>query len=411
MQHESSGKPCVALLENSAQQYAWGDTEGILPFIRANKGPGFPIGEVWMGSHERAPSSLLIGGSALPLDTLIKEDPRHWLGDKVAERFGDMPYLFKVLAASTPLSLQVHPNLVQAREGFAREELSGLPRSAPERTFKDPRHKPELAVALTPFTAMAGFRPPQEIAWLFGPKLTGVLSFRGEGPEEFREFIRRLFSMRPEEYASLESALAGRARELSATESERARDAGALVLELQELYPHDPGQFGPLLFDILKLSPGQGLYVPAGVIHAYVRGSILEIMACSDNVIRAGLTIKYVDVDLLCDILDPRAVPGLIAPELERFRWGERAVYRTPAEEFRLERISISTSMVDARIDLTTDGPEILLCTDGRFVLHAEAPVGEFEAHQSCFISGACAKISLGGHGTLWRAALGGDLA
>jgi len=434
MRQQHVDAPCVAKLENSAQQYAWGDTEGILPFIQAAPGPGFPIGEVWLGSHERAPSSLLLGGVPRPLDELIRENPHHWLGDDVAERFRDMPYLFKVLAAGTPLSLQVHPNLAQAREGFAREERSGLPRSTPERTYKDPRHKPELAVALTPFTAMAGFRDPPEIERLLGPELARTLDFSVSAPEEFREFIRGLFSMRPEIFASrLEGALAGRARELTALESERARDAGTLALELQKLYPHDPGQFGPLLFDVLKLAPGEGLFVPAGVIHAYVRGSILEIMACSDNVIRAGLTIKYVDVGLLCDILDPKAAPSRITPSIERTAWGERALYSTPAEEFSLERWTMRAAPGKARIEFSPEGPEIFLCEEGEFALSASsgqreehaAPRGEPEdssrapivspsalsARQSCFIAGGCGAVKIEGRGTLWRASIGGKFA
>ena len=414
MGQKPENKPCVAPLENSAQQYAWGDTGGIVPFIEASAGPGFPIGEVWMGSHERAPSGLVIGGAVRPLDELIREEPRHWLGEHTAARFRDMPYLFKVLAASTPLSLQVHPNHSQAHEGFDREELSGLPRSAPERTFKDPRHKPELAVALTPFTAMAGFRSPEEVARLLGPALAERLGFSVRRPEDFREFIRRIFSLRPENYGELERTLTARARELAGADTARERGAGTLVLELQELYPHDSGQFGPLLFDILNMRPGEALYVPAGVIHAYVRGSILEIMACSDNVIRAGLTIKYVDVGLLCDILDPAAVPALVSPELMRTDWGERAVYHTPAEEFRLEKLTAGAPG-GSRLELEVEGPEILLCTEGSFSIRAgenrgrlsPSPPKLFAARQTRFVAGACRAVTLEGSGTIWRAAVG----
>ncbi len=434
MQEQHEDAPCIAKLINSAQQYAWGDTEGILPFIQAETRPGFPIGEVWLGSHERAPSLLLLEGGARPLDALILEDPRHWLGEGVAKHFHDMPYLFKVLAAGTPLSLQVHPNLAQAQEGFAREEKTGLPRSTPERTFKDPRHKPELAVALTAFTAMAGFRDPSEIAQLLGTKLAHMLDFAVSKSEDFRRFIRRLFSMRPEIFAAqLEGALTARATELVSATSERAHDAGALILELQKLYPHDPGQFGPLLFNIYKLRPGEGLFVPAGVIHAYVRGSILEIMACSDNVIRAGLTIKYVDVDLLCNILDPIAVPRRISPEVVHMAWGERAIYTTPAEEFRLECWTTRAAPEKVRIEFTPEGPEIFLCAEGEFTLSPEAAFkeespsirGETEgfahtfhasqnllsARQSCFIAGGCGVVRVEGRGTLWRAAIGGNFA
>jgi hypothetical protein len=196
-------------------------------------------------------------------------------------------------------------------------------------------------VALTPFQAMAGFRSPGEISALLGPELCNTFNFKGQKPEELRSFVRQVFSIKGDAYQTYETGLRVRSEGLLHSNSGKEREAAAMVLDLQSLYPHDPGQFGPLLFNILNLKPGEGLFVPAGVIHAYVKGSILEIMACSDNVIRAGLTIKYIDVDLLCDILKPHAKPALIRPEYERFDWGSRADNATPAREFRLECLEV----------------------------------------------------------------------
>jgi len=408
MQKDHQRLPCLAHLENAVQQYAWGDTQGILPFIDAHAGPGYPIGEVWMGSHGRAPSKLRLDASSLPLDELIRQAPRHWLGDRVADQYHELPFLFKVLAAGSPLSLQVHPTLREAREGFAKEERAGIPLSAPERTFKDSNHKPELAVALTPFQAMAGFRSPGEISALLGPELCDAFNFKGQKPEELRSFVRQVFSIKGDAYQTYETGLRVRSEGLLHSNSGKEREAAAMVLDLQSLYPHDPGQFGPLLFNILNLEQGEGLFVPAGVIHAYVKGSILEIMACSDNVIRAGLTIKYIDVDLLCDILKPHAKPALIRPEYERFDWGSRAVYATPASEFRLECLEVQANSPSTGISYSPFGPEILLCTEGGFHLRAEEEL-ELRARTSCFVAGSCAKITLEGQGKVWRATSGGQ--
>lgn len=400
--------PHIALLENQVKQYAWGDTRGVLPFIEAEATtPGYPIAEVWMGSHRLAPSKLQLREGLSPLDELIRQSPEHWLGTKVARQYHGLPFLFKVLAAGSPLSLQLHPTQAQAREGFVNEERAGIPLSAPERTFKDANHKPELAVALTPFCAMAGFREASEIAALLGPELCSALNFERRTKQEFRGFIRHLFSIKKDAYYNLESKLKTRAEVLRRSSSEFAREAGAMVLELLALYPHDPGQFSPLILNILNLEPGEGLFVPAGVIHAYVRGTILEIMACSDNVIRAGLTLKHIDVNLLCDILNPEVQPTLVRPDRERLSWGSRSVYVTPAAEFRLEHLEVEPG--GQAVQYAPTGPEILLCTLGSFRIRAGADGEELvlTARTSCFVGGSCSVVKIEGAGSLWRATTG----
>ena len=398
--------PCIGLLKNSAQQYAWGDTQGIIPFVEAEPGPGYPIGEVWMGSHERAPSKIIFDDSEFALNTLIKQDPAHWLGDNIYTKYDDLPFLFKVLAAASPLSLQVHPNLEQAKIGFEREETAGICRLAPNRTFKDPHHKPELAVALTSFQAMAGFRPIEEICSLLGHSLCESLDFKGKDRSELRNLTKQLFCIRGKEYLAFETELNARAKQLMHSEQKTAQDAAYWVLELQSRYPGDPGQFAPLLLDLLELEPGQGLFVPAGVIHSYLKGSVLEIMACSDNVIRAGLTIKHIDVDLLCSIVELETKPVLLLPKYKRFDWGTLGIYRTPAKEFRLKSIEVNSSASSSPITITCKGPKILLCTEGSFRLHTREQL-ELAARKSCFIAGSCEQIELKGQGKLWLAAVG----
>lgn len=396
--------PCAAILENPVQQYAWGRTEGIVPFIEIPPLNGLPAGEVWMGSHHRAPSKAIFEQGNVPLDELVRTAPEHWLGLNAARRYGDLPFLFKVLAAGAPLSLQLHPDAKAAREGFAKEEAAGIPLLAPSRSFKDPHHKPELAVALTPFKALAGFRPLEHIAQLLGPELCRALSWNSIArTEDLRLFMRRLFEARGAGFLPLETMLESRAKALIASASSEEREAGLLALDLKARYPGDPGQFAPLIFNILSLEPGEGLFVPAGVIHAYLTGSILEIMACSDNVIRAGLTTKHIDIELLCNILDPDAKPRIIAPSITHAGGIEHAVWNVPADEFRLERLHLDSS---ANFSYEPEGPEILLCTQGEAQIKADSRYA-LRARSSLFIAGACPRITIQGRAEVWRAAVG----
>lgn len=407
-----SHRPCVLTLINPVQQYAWGNTDGIVPFIDIPPLSGMPAGEVWMSTHRRAPSKVLLNEAEIGLDALIQQDPAFWLGPGAAREFGDLPFLFKVLSAGAPLSLQVHPDRTAAQKGYVEEEARGIPLFAAERTFKDPNHKPELAVALTAFSAMAGFRPLEEIRSLLGPELCGHAGWESlpAGAEALRELVRRLFDVPQQECTERQSMIARRAEALSASSDKRERQAGRLVLELIERYPGDPGQCAPLVLDILELEPGQGLFIPAGVIHAYLKGSILEIMACSDNVVRAGLTVKHVDVDLLCRILDPHAKPKRIGPEPagDDAPGMRHSIWRTPAREFRLERFVLEGEENGRTPEACwkPEGPEILLCTGGEAQIDADSRYA-LKARSSRFIAGACPRLALQGRAEVWRAAVG----
>ncbi|MDR0602484.1 MAG: mannose-6-phosphate isomerase, class I, partial [Treponema sp.] len=154
-------------LGNSVKHYEWGSPGYIPRLLGLDNSGGEPWAELWMGVHPGAPSRVLRGEEEIPLAELIAEDPALYLGKEAAERFGGLPFLFKLLAAGKPLSIQAHPNLAQAREGFERENRAGIALDAPVRNYRDPNHKPEIVCALTPFTAMFGFREPGEIRGLF----------------------------------------------------------------------------------------------------------------------------------------------------------------------------------------------------------------------------------------------------
>lgn len=431
-------------MKNMIRNYAWGSYDGLSRFAGITQDPGKPSAECWMGSHPDAPSTLLMpDGNALSLRKLIQDYPIKALGDEVFSEFGDLPFLFKALSASMPLSIQVHPDKRKAERGFAAEEAGGIPRTAPERNYRDANHKPELAVALSPFSALCGFRPLEETAGLLGPHLCEYFDFSPSMKEDaLRNLLRKALGLREKDRILLENSAQERARELAGGvagggDGGKASLAGTTVLKCYEHYPHDPGAISPFFMSIYSLAPGQGLFIPPGVMHAYLEGTILEIMATSDNVIRGGLTHKHIDVGELLDILDFAAKPLFVEPLLAEPGHGlsgiGETVWPTPAREFRLSRIEAAGT---GTVAISPEGPEILLCTEGSVSIECanananrgnSAPTGR-EARitrescgasrvrfslprgQSIFVSASCGEYWLNGKATVYRAGVGGSL-
>lgn len=407
-------------LKNTIKNYAWGSYDGLSQHAGIIVDRGKPSAEYWMGSHPAAPSAIILpDGTALSLQKFIHEQPVKTLGDEVFSEYGDLPFLFKVLSASMPLSIQVHPDKKKAGEGFDREEKRGLPKSALERNYKDRNHKPELAVALSRFSALCGFRPAREAAELLGPELRAFLGFSPDkGKEAFRSLLGKALTFCEKDRLVLESKAIHRAKELVRSDDPGDRLCGETTLLCFEHYPHDSGAISPFFMSIHTLEPGQGLYIPAGVMHAYLNGTILEIMATSDNVIRGGLTHKHIDIQDLLNILDFDAEPLLVEPRRSESR-PEETVWRTPAREFSLSRIDKTQS---TSLDLAPDGPEILLCTEGSFSIGCKVAAGKgnnpggkndslsettLKQGESVFVGASCGGYVLKGGGTLYRAGTG----
>ncbi|SDL19891.1 mannose-6-phosphate isomerase, class I [Streptomyces indicus] len=376
-------------LSNTIRPYAWGSTTAI-PQLLGVAPTGEPQAEMWMGAHPGAPSRLERG----TLDEVIDADPEAELGARAVAKFGPrLPFLLKLLAAGAPLSLQVHPNLEQAKEGFADEEQRGVPIDAPHRNYKDANHKPELICALTPFDGLCGFRAPQEAADLLA----------GLGVDSLKPYVDLLHAQ-PEEAALREvltAVLSADKDAMSATVTEAAAAAERLggayapYASIARHYPGDPGVIAAMLLNYVQLQPGEALFLGAGVPHAYLNGLGVEIMANSDNVLRCGLTPKHVDVPELLRIVRFEATdPGVLRPEAGAD--GEE-VYETPIDEFRLSRYVLAEG--SAARDLTAATPQILLCTAGA----VRAGTFELAPGQSVFVpAGGAAEIS--GNGTLFRA-------
>jgi mannose-6-phosphate isomerase len=277
-------------LENTVKHYAWGSPDRIPRLLGRENPEREPWAELWMGIHSEGPSTTTLDGKTVALSELV-----------------ELPFLLKFLAAETPLSIQAHPDSNQAREGFERENNAGIPPSDPKRNYKDPNHKPEILCALTPFTAMAGFREFAETA-AFLEKLEGTGALRAALDRGYREFLSFLFALSKEERAAL-SAAALRASQRNPEKEWR------LCGEFARLYPGDPGILSPLYLNVLELEPFDAIFIRAGLLHAYVRGFGIECMANSDNVLRGGLTPKHIDLEELFRVLSfEPCKPELLKP-------------------------------------------------------------------------------------------------
>lgn len=398
-------------LTNTVRPYAWGSTTAI-PALLGTVPPGEPQAELWMGAHPGAPSRVNRGAGPVSLADLIAADPAGELGEAAVERFGPrLPFLLKVLAAGSPLSLQVHPDLGQAREGYLDEEQRGVPVDAPHRNYKDANHKPELICALEPFDGLCGFRPAAEAADLLEGLGTGSLKpyvdiLRAQPESDaLREVLTAVLTADKESIADTVHEVA-RAAERASAEGPFAASYAAYAA-IARSYPGDPGVIAAMLLNHVRLQPGEALYLGAGVPHAYLDGLGVEIMANSDNVLRCGLTPKHVDVPELLRVVDFRSMdPGVLRPSADG-NGGE--VYPVPIDEFRLSRF-----VLDGGEPRALDGrtAQILLCTSGSARLSRDAGEGGEggAGDELLLVRGESAYVpageaaALGGTGTVFRA-------
>jgi len=384
-------------LQNVIQPYAWGSRTAIAELCGAPTPSARPEAELWMGAHPVAPSRMLDGSSLLER---IERAPEAELGAATLRAFGPrLPFLLKILAAEQPLSLQAHPSIAQAEEGFDREDRAGIPRDAPHRNYRDRNHKPELICALSPFVALCGFRAIEATRALFELLAVPGLS----------ELALRLVDMR-DAFAWL-MTLERTARERLVGDTiaacVRLRDAGSVFSDecswaarIGAMYPGDAGVIGALLLNLLHLQPGEAIYLPAGNLHAYLHGVGVEVMASSDNVLRGGLTPKHVDVGELLRVLDFRASP--IAKALP-IRVGDVEVWKTPAREFELSRVHVGAS----KATIEVRAPVIAICTEGTVSIADDRNTETLGRGESVFVPGSMSELALSGHGTAYLATCG----
>jgi mannose-6-phosphate isomerase len=394
----------ICPLKNKIQDYAWGSRSAIQDLLglpeESRKGP---MAELWMGAHPVAPSSIFISGAWESLEKAVEKNPVEILGREVADLFqGKLPFLFKVLAAAKPLSIQVHPGKEQAVEGYDRENRAGLDLKDPERTYKDDSHKPELICALTPFTALKGFRPVQESLNLLQMIVPETLQeelerFRREpNAEGLKGFYKAIMTLDKDERERVTSEAM-----VNAKNSRSSDESFSWVGRLVHAYPGDIGILSPALMNFFVLSPGEALYLGSNELHAYLDGVGIEVMANSDNVIRGGLTPKHVDVPELLRSVD--FTPEKAQPVLpERSPSGVK-IYPCPAREFLLSSITLSPG--SGQNVYENNGIEIFLCLEGegKFLDTDTGDEVPFSKGGSVLVSGAVAAYCLEGEAELYR--------
>jgi len=352
-------RPRLLRLKGAIQHYAWGGYEFIPELARIDNKRHEPCAELWIGAHPLAPATAELDGVEVPLNRLLELAPEAVVGPILAKRPGAaLPYLLKVLDVRAMLSIQAHPDGRQAEGGFARENAAGLPFTNPRRNYRDPNHKPEANVALTDFWILHGFKPPDEIADLLDqvaelrplmPDFRTRLRELGNDEAGHRRLLRtlyeRLMTLPQADIDGMLDPLIARVTAARKRGSLERTSADFWAARASEQFPlpgghRDRGLISIYLLNLVRLAPGEGTFIPAGVLHSYLEGIAIEIMANSDNVLRGGLTVKHVDVpELLGTLTFESGRPELL--QSSRVSAGER-VYRTPAEEFTLSRLDLA---------------------------------------------------------------------
>ncbi|EGR4062147.1 mannose-6-phosphate isomerase, class I [Vibrio cholerae] len=393
-------------LENTIQNYAWGSRTALQSLFGIENAAQQPQAEIWMGAHPNGCSKVQCADGAHLLSELIERNKPDILSPRTAEQFGELPYLFKVLAAGNALSIQVHPSKAEAELGFAKEEAQGIERGHPQRNYRDANHKPELVYALTPYQAMNGFRSFAEIIGFFEQLVANLYihevasllaQFRAEQTSSGLEaFFVGILSLEGDEKQQALDALLTYAYLQVLNQDSRVEFA--LILELAQTYPGDIGLFAPLMLNVLTLQPGEAMYLDARTPHAYLKGVGLEVMANSDNVLRAGLTAKHIDVAELarCTLFAEKPRDELL---IKPTRDGNKQKYSVPVPDFCFECFDKADNEY-----IEVFSAEILFAIDGDVCI--THPSGEsllFKKGESVFVPAYAREYTLVANGRVAR--------
>ncbi len=403
--------PPVLRLIGAVRHYAWG-SRTVLADLQGRDGPTErPEAELWLGDHPTAPADVIMDGRRLPLDVAIAADPPAWLGS--SSGLHGLPFLLKVLAIERPLSLQVHPDDEQAARGHAAEQARGVPRDAPERRYPDPVAKPELLHALTTVDALCGFRSVEAtlevLARLDVPAMAETRRRLNEGgATALTAVVGALLRTPDAERAALVGAIAQAWARVEARDADAGQAGGGMTFrdlagwigQLARLHPEDPGVAVALLLEPRRLAPGDALALRPRVPHAYLRGTGVEIMARSDNVLRGGLTDKHVDVDELLTVLDPAA--AVDHRPVER-GVGALRVWETATPAFELAHAELAGD----EVELPEGGVQVLLATDGEVTVTADGEARTLRRGEAAIVPASTGRVTLRGSGHVFRAAQG----
>ncbi len=393
---------CAGVLTGVIQSYEWGSTQALAAMM-GYKPAKEPQAELWFGTHRRGSATLLRpsadGHPSNPqvLDEVISANPLGELGSMVANKFaGELPFLLKVLAVAQPLSLQAHPNRTQAHKGYEAEERHGIPLQAPNRSYVDRNHKPELICALEPFTALCGFRFCAGTAELLSslgvtelsPVLTILQASNLAEHTRIRQVLQWLWGLDHKTAAKL----AKRVTQACSTPGPFAAERRWAV-RIAKHHLEDVGVVVALLLNLVTLQPAQALFLEAGNMHCYLEGLAVEVMSNSDNVLRGGLTQKHVNTDALLEVVNcrPSTVLPLTATE-------PSYTFRPPVAEFCLTRMEVSQ-----RVQCIGQGPEIVLCVSGEVSVAGQ----QIRSGQAVWVPASCDVFNVDGSGLVFSATVG----
>lgn len=385
----------ILRIDNAPRDYAWGSLTAISQ-LRGVEPSGKPEAELWLGTHPGSPTQIVDpeqAGGAQTIAQLLEQKGQ-----------APLPYLMKILAAAHPLSIQAHPSRAQAQVGFAREEAAGITRDAPHRNYRDEEHKPELIYALSDtFEALCGFRPLAEtIAQL--EELAAANVAACAPTSALTEFIQQLRERGTQATSwAIEWALTGDNAQSLVAEIARAGAStqDELLSELAQDYPGDPGIVVALLLNRVTLRRGQALYLPAGNVHAYIRGLGVELMAASDNVLRGGLTPKHVDVPELLSVISTQELP---IPYLEPVSVAAGIELFTPdVPDFQLAHV-VGTENTAVIGPLALSRPAIATCTAGEMIIRGVQSEMTLRRGENAFISEDEEQVTFHGSGEMFLA-------
>jgi len=389
------------------QPYAWGSHTAIAELQGRPAPTAGPEAELWMGAHPSAPSGVDRPAGRTTLDQLIGADPAAELGPECAARFGGrLPFLLKVLAAEQALSIQVHPSRAQAEAGYRADNERGLGPGDKSRNYVDDWPKPEILCALTPFEVLAGMRTTADAAALLRALGVAGLEPLAAGlaatadPAALTAALAAILTWPAGDRGALVSAVVTGCQQVAARPGEYAA-ACAAIARVAGDHPGDLGVVAALLLRYAVLQPGEAVFMPAGGLHAYLRGTGIELLANSDNVVRAGLTSKHVDVPELLKLLDPAAPVPVIEP---RPAGAGMCVYDSPAPEFTLYQAELGPGEVTLP---AAGGARIVLCTRGAAVLRADSGPRKVARGESCFLSASDGPVRAAGPASLFIAGSG----
>jgi mannose-6-phosphate isomerase len=376
-------------LEGKIQHYSWGGYLYIPELLHLENNPQQPFAEYWLGAHPNHPSSLQISGALMALNDFIKNE------NKTPDV---LPYLLKVLDVRQMLSIQVHPDKHNAKIGFDHENKLGIPLTAAHRNYKDDNHKPELMVALSDFWLLHGFKPAKELQKTLEQttELNFLLPFFKN--KDFRGLYEHVMLINQEQINLILQSLSDRIMPLYKNDLLQKNSPDFWAARAIESFcsnkNFDRGIFSIYFFNLLHLAEGQGIYQPAGLPHAYLEGQNVEIMANSDNVLRAGLTNKHIDVPELLkhvrfeptypNILEADTNEYLFAPPVDEFTITSFQLGAHESKKIKANAFSILL-MIEGEMEAGENEYEIILSKGEALFFSDDVELGLIANHDTLF--------------------------